>query len=209
MESCPSPCGSPTLRVAAGHLLDGCKQQSPAGSHDERHNQPNQRSPAQWQGKEAQATPTTQTTIAQGGDGAILVGSNLSLGPGTAPPGRFDAPSGSRLHDHLQLWALWLGGSWQSPSTRLKSLPSCSSPWLVATRWGHQPKWTAAGIVSATSMMSMALNTLAFLAGATDTTGKTLAWVTGIMLPLLILSLSYTGSCFSVAKVKRKPARKK
>ena len=74
---------------------------------------------------------------------------------------------------------------------------------------GTPAKWTAAGIVSATSMMSMALNTLAFLAGATDTTGRTLAWVAGIMLPLLILSLSYTGSCFSVAKVKRKPSRKR
>lgn len=64
-------------------------------------------------------------------------------------------------------------------------------------------KWTAVGIVCGTSLMSMALNILAFLAGATDTTGTVLAWTTGIMLPLLVLGLSFTGSCFALAKVKR------
>jgi uncharacterized membrane protein YccF (DUF307 family) len=51
--------------------------------------------------------------------------------------------------------------------------------------------------------MSMSLNVLAFLAGATGTTGTVLAWVAGIMLPLLILALSYTGSAFALAKVKK------
>ncbi len=66
-------------------------------------------------------------------------------------------------------------------------------------------KWTAAGIIAATSLMSMALNVLAFLAGATDTTGTVLAWTAGILLPLLVLSLSYTGSAFALAKTRRQP----
>jgi hypothetical protein len=61
-------------------------------------------------------------------------------------------------------------------------------------------KWTSAGIVGGTALLSMALNTLAFLAGAADRTGTLLAWVAGVMLPLLILALSYTGSCFALAK---------
>lgn len=69
-------------------------------------------------------------------------------------------------------------------------------------------KWTAAGIIAATSLMSMTLNTLAFLAGATNTTGTVLAWTAGILLPALILSLSYTGSAFALAKVKRQPKTK-
>ena len=61
-------------------------------------------------------------------------------------------------------------------------------------------RWTATGIVGGTAVMSMALNVLAFLAGATDTTGSVLAWAAGIMLPLLVLALSYTGSCFALAE---------
>lgn len=61
-------------------------------------------------------------------------------------------------------------------------------------------KWSATGIVAGTSLMSMALNVLAFLSGAENTTGTVLAWVAGIMLPLLILALSYTGSCYALAK---------
>jgi len=69
-------------------------------------------------------------------------------------------------------------------------------------------KWTSTGIVAGTAMMSMALNVLAFLAGATTQTGTILAVVTGIMLPLLILALSYTGSAFALAKPKREPKPK-
>jgi len=70
-------------------------------------------------------------------------------------------------------------------------------------------KWTSTGIVAGTAMLSMALNILAFLSGATDHTGMVLAWVAGIMLPSLILALSYTGSCFALAKAVKKPATKK
>lgn len=62
-------------------------------------------------------------------------------------------------------------------------------------------KWTSTGIIAGTSLMSMALNVLAFLSGATDATGTVLAWVAGVMLPLLILALSYTGSCFALCKL--------
>ena len=70
-------------------------------------------------------------------------------------------------------------------------------------------KWTATGIVAGTALMSMALNVLAFLAGATDRTGTVLAWVAGVMLPLLILALSYTGSAFMLAKAVKQPTTKK
>ena len=69
-------------------------------------------------------------------------------------------------------------------------------------------KWTSAAVVAGTSLMSMALNVLAFLAGATDRTGTMLAWATGIMLPALVLALSYTGSSFALAKAKR-PSKQK
>ncbi|HZZ77031.1 MAG TPA: hypothetical protein VFE62_00850 [Gemmataceae bacterium] len=69
-------------------------------------------------------------------------------------------------------------------------------------------RWTAVGIVCGTSLMSMALNVLAFLAGATDATGTVLAWTMGVMLPLLVLALSYTGSAFALAKAKRAPKAK-
>jgi hypothetical protein len=68
--------------------------------------------------------------------------------------------------------------------------------------------WTSGAIIAATSLMSMALNTLAFLAGAHDRTGVVLAWVAGLMLPLLVIALSYTGSCFALAKVRRQPKAK-
>lgn len=66
-------------------------------------------------------------------------------------------------------------------------------------------RWTASGIIAGTSLISMALNVMAFLAGATGTTGTVLAWVAGVMLPLLILGLSYTGSAFALAKPTRQP----
>jgi hypothetical protein len=69
-------------------------------------------------------------------------------------------------------------------------------------------KWTSTGIVAATALMSMALNVLAFLAGATTRTGTVLAVVTGILLPLLVLALSYTGSAFALAKRRRTPKAK-
>lgn len=69
-------------------------------------------------------------------------------------------------------------------------------------------KWTAAGIVAGTALMSMALNVMAFLAGTTDRTGTVLAWAAGVMIPLLVLALSYTGSCFALAKVVKLANRK-
>lgn len=69
-------------------------------------------------------------------------------------------------------------------------------------------KRTSAGIVAGTALMSMALNVLAFLSGATTLTGTILAVVAGIMLPLLILALSYTGSAFALAKPTREPKAK-
>ena len=53
-------------------------------------------------------------------------------------------------------------------------------------------KSTSTAIIAGTSLMSMALNVLAFLGGANDATGTVLAWVAGVMLPLLVLALSYT-----------------
>jgi hypothetical protein len=69
-------------------------------------------------------------------------------------------------------------------------------------------KWTSTGIIAATSLMSAALNVLAFLAGATTMTGTILAVVTGILLPLLILALSSTGSSFALAKPRHQPKLK-
>lgn len=74
---------------------------------------------------------------------------------------------------------------------------------------GTPAKATSVGIVAGTVLMSMALNILAFLAGATDRTGTILAWVAGVMLPLLVLGLSYTGSAFMLAKSVKQPAKKK
>lgn len=67
---------------------------------------------------------------------------------------------------------------------------------------GSPVKWTAAGIIGSTTMMSVALNILAFLAGATGATGTVLAWAAGVLLPLLVLALSYVGSSFALAKIK-------
>ena len=74
---------------------------------------------------------------------------------------------------------------------------------------GTAARRTSMAIIVAPAVMSMALNVLAFLEGATDVTGTVLAWVAGIMLPLLILALSYTGSCFALAKKRRAPRPKK
>lgn len=80
----------------------------------------------------------------------------------------------------------------------------------VAKRYTVRPQalWTSAGIVGGTALMSMALNVLAFLAGATDRTGTVLAWVAGVMLPALVLALSYTGSSFLLAKQTARPKKK-
>lgn len=59
---------------------------------------------------------------------------------------------------------------------------------------------TSLSIIIGTTVMSMSLNTLAFLAGATDRTGTFLSVIAGIMIPLLILGLSFTGSSFALAK---------
>jgi len=74
---------------------------------------------------------------------------------------------------------------------------------------GTPAKTTSVGIVAGTALMSMALNVLAFLTGATDRTGTVLAWVAGVMIPALILALSYTGSAFMLAKTVKQPTTKK
>ncbi len=81
----------------------------------------------------------------------------------------------------------------------------CKLQLTMAKRYAvtDSTKWTSTGIIAATSLMSMALNVIAFLTGATSLTGTVLAWVAGILLPSLILALSYTGSSFALAKVKR------
>lgn len=73
---------------------------------------------------------------------------------------------------------------------------------------GTAAKWTATGVIVTTSLLSMALNTLAFLAGATDKTGVVLAYTTGILLPLLIIALSYVGSTFALSKARKQPRTK-
>lgn len=72
---------------------------------------------------------------------------------------------------------------------------------------GRAARWTAAGVVAGTTVMSVALNVLAFLGGATDTTGTVLAWAAGVMLPLLVLALSYLGSSYALARPGRSAAR--
>jgi hypothetical protein len=67
---------------------------------------------------------------------------------------------------------------------------------------GAAAKWTSAGIIGSTSLMSMALNILAFLAGATDETGRVLAWTAGVLLPALVLALSFVGSSFALSRSK-------
>ncbi|HET6574109.1 MAG TPA: hypothetical protein VFG68_10935 [Fimbriiglobus sp.] len=75
----------------------------------------------------------------------------------------------------------------------------------LAKRYTTTPsvRWTSTGIIAGTILMSMALNVMAFLAGARTVTGTVLAWVAGVMLPLLVLALSYTGSAFALAKVRK------
>jgi len=58
----------------------------------------------------------------------------------------------------------------------------------------------AMGIVGTTCLLSCAMNVLAFLSGATTFGGQVLAVTVGILLPLLILALSYTGSCFALRR---------
>lgn len=72
----------------------------------------------------------------------------------------------------------------------------------------NSTRWTSAAIIGATSLLSMSLNVLAFLQGAADGTGVVLAWVAGILLPLLILALSVTGSTFALAKTRPQPKAK-
>ena len=67
---------------------------------------------------------------------------------------------------------------------------------------GRAARSTAAGIVAGTTVMSISLNVLAFLGGATGIHGVLLAWAAGVMLPLLVLALSYLGSAFALAKPK-------
>jgi hypothetical protein len=65
-------------------------------------------------------------------------------------------------------------------------------------------KRTALAIILATTGLSMTLNVLGSSAHVEEVgggrIGVTLAWVAGILLPLLILGLSYSGSAYCLAK---------
>lgn len=61
-------------------------------------------------------------------------------------------------------------------------------------------QYVSAGIVGVTCLVSCVMNTIAFAGGASGIGGTVLAWFVGILLPLLILALSYTGSCFALRK---------
>lgn len=52
------------------------------------------------------------------------------------------------------------------------------------------------GIVVSTCLLSVGMNVLAFVSGADTMVGRSLGAIVGILLPLLILTLSYTASCF-------------
>lgn len=70
---------------------------------------------------------------------------------------------------------------------------------------------TSLGIVATTATMSAILNVLAFLEGSDTLTGKMLAVAMGVMLPALIIALSYVGSCFVITKkrVTKKATKRK
>jgi hypothetical protein len=69
---------------------------------------------------------------------------------------------------------------------------------------GSSAKRTALAIILASTGLSMTLNVLGFSAHVEEVgggrIGVTLAWVAGILLPLLILGLSYSGSAYCLAK---------
>lgn len=76
---------------------------------------------------------------------------------------------------------------------------------VVAHVDGHASKWqpwqyVGAGIVGVTCLLSCCMNVMAFAAGAHGMGAQILAWTVGILLPFLILALSYTGSCFALRK---------
>jgi hypothetical protein len=56
------------------------------------------------------------------------------------------------------------------------------------------------GIVVSTCLLSIGMNTLAFVSGAQTPVGKLLGGIVGVLLPVLILALSYTASCFALRK---------
>ena len=58
----------------------------------------------------------------------------------------------------------------------------------------------ALGIVVSTGLLSCAMNVLAFVTHADSQAGVVLGSVVGVMLPLLILALSYTASAFALRK---------
>lgn len=58
----------------------------------------------------------------------------------------------------------------------------------------------ALGIVVSTGLLSCAMNVLAFVTHANSLAGVVLGSVVGVMLPLLILALSYTASAFALRK---------
>jgi hypothetical protein len=71
------------------------------------------------------------------------------------------------------------------------------SRYLVVGLW---PRRTNLGIVAATAACSAALNILAFCRYADGPLGQVLAVTMGLLLPVLILSLSYSGASFALAE---------
>lgn len=65
---------------------------------------------------------------------------------------------------------------------------------------GSWPRRTNLGIVLATAGTSAALNVLAFTQHADGQLGQVLAVTMGLLLPVLILSLSYSGASFALAR---------
>jgi hypothetical protein len=71
------------------------------------------------------------------------------------------------------------------------------SPYLAVSVWARR---TNLGIVLATAGTSAALNVLAFTQHADGPLGQVLAVTMGLLLPVLILSLSYSGASFALAR---------
>lgn len=74
----------------------------------------------------------------------------------------------------------------------------------VAAHEGHKVSdhadTVALGIVVSTGLLSCAMNVMAFVSDADTMAGKLLGATVGVMLPLLILALSYTASCFALRR---------
>ena len=65
---------------------------------------------------------------------------------------------------------------------------------------GDHADIVAVGIVVSTGLLSCAMNVLAFVTHADTVAGVAFGSVVGVLLPLLILALSYTASAFALRK---------